>query len=53
MAALNPFMTLPVMILRIDLTHVQDLALDFVEHHEVCMGPLLKPVQVLLFGILP
>ncbi|PKU30025.1 krueppel-like factor 9 [Limosa lapponica baueri] len=30
---------------------VQDLALGLVEFHEVHMGPPLKPVQILLYGI--
>jgi len=39
------------MILRIAPTHVQNLALGLVEHHEVLAGSVLKPVQVPLDGI--
>ncbi|KAK4831140.1 hypothetical protein QYF61_015443 [Mycteria americana] len=44
-AALNPFTPQPVLMLRVALTHVQDLALGPVEPHEVHMGPLLQLVQ--------
>ncbi|KAK4825626.1 hypothetical protein QYF61_001306 [Mycteria americana] len=40
----------PVLVLRISLTYVQDLALGLVELHEVHMGPLFKPVKVPLDG---
>ncbi|KAK4816278.1 hypothetical protein QYF61_014350 [Mycteria americana] len=46
-AALNAFVAQFVLILGIALTQVWDL----VEPHEVHMGPLLKPVKVLLDGI--
>ncbi|KAK4824261.1 hypothetical protein QYF61_012527 [Mycteria americana] len=49
-AALNPFSAQPVFVLEIAPTRVQDLALGLVELHEVCMGPLLKPVKVPLDG---
>ncbi|KAK4827563.1 hypothetical protein QYF61_019187 [Mycteria americana] len=52
-AALNPFSAQPVFVLGIALTHVQDLALGFVELHEVHTGPPLKPVRVPLDGIPP
>ncbi|KAK4806814.1 hypothetical protein QYF61_005610 [Mycteria americana] len=44
-AALNPFIPQSVLILGIAPTQVQDLALGLVELHEVCGGPLLKPVK--------
>ncbi|KAK4808976.1 hypothetical protein QYF61_015210 [Mycteria americana] len=47
----NQFIPWSVLILGIALTQVQDLALRIVEVHEVCMGPLLKPVKVALDGI--
>ncbi|KAK4815471.1 hypothetical protein QYF61_002930 [Mycteria americana] len=50
-AALNPFVPQSVLIQGIALTHVQDVALGLVELHEVCTGPLLKPVKVPLDGI--
>ncbi|PKU47351.1 hypothetical protein llap_2318 [Limosa lapponica baueri] len=46
------FSTQPIFVLGIDLIHVQNLALGLFELHEVHMGPLLKPVQVPLDGIL-
>ncbi|XP_064913828.1 translin-associated protein X isoform X3 [Columba livia] len=51
-AALNPFNPQPVLILGVALTQAQDLALCFVEPHEVHTGPLLKLVQVPLDDIL-
>jgi len=51
-AALHPFIPQPVLILGIALIHVQDIALDLVECHEVHMGQLLELVQVPLDGIL-
>jgi len=50
--ALNPFIPQPLVILRVALTQVQDLALGLVEPQEVHMGPLLKLVQVPVDGIL-
>ncbi|PKU43516.1 hypothetical protein llap_6172 [Limosa lapponica baueri] len=50
--ALNPFSAQPVFVLGIAATHVQDLALDLVELHEVCTGPSFKPVRVPLDGII-
>ena len=50
-AALNPFSIQPAFVLWIALTQVQDIALGLVQHHEVCTGPLLKPIQVSLDGI--
>ncbi|KAK4813670.1 hypothetical protein QYF61_017637, partial [Mycteria americana] len=50
-AALNPFSAQPVFVLGIALTHVQDLALDLVELHEIRTDPPLKPVKVPLDGI--
>jgi len=50
-AALSSFSAQPIFVLGIAPTHVQDLALDLVEFHEVHTGPLLKPVQVPLDGI--
>ncbi|KAK4810558.1 hypothetical protein QYF61_004521 [Mycteria americana] len=50
-AGLNPFPAQPVFVLGIAPTHVQALALGLVELHEVCTGPLLKPVEVPLDGI--
>ena len=50
--ALNPFIPQPLVILRVALTQVQDLALGLVEPQEVHMGPLLKLVQVTVDGIL-
>ena len=43
-AALNPF--IPQLVLVVDVTsnQVQDLALGFVEPHEVHLGPLLKHI---------
>jgi len=46
-AALNPFIPQPVLILGAAPTHVQDLALGYVEPHEVHTGPLLELVHVL------
>jgi len=50
-AALNPFISKLVLVLRVASTQVQDLAFGFAEPHEVLLGPLLKPVQVPLDGI--
>ncbi|PKU45670.1 hypothetical protein llap_4041 [Limosa lapponica baueri] len=50
-AALNPFMPQPVLILVIDSIHMQNLALGLDELHEIHIGPLLKPFQVLPDGI--
>ncbi|NXH84260.1 F120B protein, partial [Edolisoma coerulescens] len=52
-AALNPFSTQPVFVLRIALTQVRDLVLGPVEIDEVCTGPPLKPVPIPLDGSLP
>jgi len=51
-AALNTFISQPVLIAEVALTQVQDLALGLVEPHEVHTGPLLELVQVPLDGIL-
>jgi len=51
-AALNPFISHPVLIVETAPTQMRDLALGLVEPHEVHMGPLLKLVQVPLDGIL-
>lgn len=40
-----------VLVLGIAPVQVQDLSLGVVEFHEVCTGPTLKPVQVLLDSI--
>ena len=50
-AALNPFITQPVLMLGVALTMVQDLALSLVELREIYTGPLLEPFKVLLDGI--
>ncbi|KAK4818697.1 hypothetical protein QYF61_017918 [Mycteria americana] len=50
-AALNPFISQPVLIPGVALTQVQDTALGLVEPHEVHTGPLLQIVQVPLDGI--
>ncbi|KAK4816491.1 hypothetical protein QYF61_017452, partial [Mycteria americana] len=50
-APLNQFIPQPVLILGIAPTQVQELVLCLVELHEVCMGPLLKPVKVPLDGV--
>jgi len=49
-AALNPLSAQAVVVLGIALTHVQNLALDLVELHEVRTGPLLKPAEVQVDG---
>lgn len=41
---LNPFIPQPVLVLDVTLTQAEDLALGFVEPHEVLLSPLLKPV---------
>ena len=41
-AACNPFIPQFVLVVRIALTQVQDLALRFIEPHEVHLGPLFK-----------
>ncbi|RMC15899.1 hypothetical protein DUI87_08104 [Hirundo rustica rustica] len=51
LATLNPFSTQLVFVPGIALAHVQHLALGLAELHEVCKGPPLKFVQVLLNGI--
>lgn len=51
-AVLNPFITQLVSIKDFASTQVQDLAFGFVDPHDVLLGPLLKPIQVLLHGIL-
>jgi len=51
-AALHPLIPHPVLIAGIAPTHVQDLALGFVESHDVQTGPPLQIVQVPLEGIL-
>ena len=43
-AALNPFILQLLLVMGVALNRVQDLALGFVEPHEVHLGPLLKPV---------
>ncbi|PKU46701.1 hypothetical protein llap_3018 [Limosa lapponica baueri] len=50
-AALNPFSSHPVFVPEIAVTHVQNLALDLVELHEILAGPPLKPVKIPLDGI--
>ena len=50
-AALKPLTPLPVLVLRVALTQMQDHALGLVEPHDVHMGPLLELVQVPLDGI--
>ena len=50
-AALNPFSAQPIFGLGIAPNQMQDLALGFVELHEVCTGPPLEPVKVPLDGI--
>jgi len=52
-AALTSFSSQPVFVLGIAPPHVQGLALDLVELHEVCTGPVLQPVKVPLDGIPP
>ncbi|PKU41222.1 hypothetical protein llap_8474 [Limosa lapponica baueri] len=49
---LDPFILRSVLISGVALTQAQDLALGCVEPHEVHSGPLLKPLQVPLDGIL-
>ena len=51
-AVLNPFIPQLVLAVRVALTQVQDLALGFVEPHEVHLDPLLKPALVPLDDIL-
>jgi len=51
--ALNPLIPLPVLIVGVALTPMQDLALGLVEPLEVHTGPFLQLVQVPLDGILP
>jgi len=41
-AALNPFITQFVLVVRVTSTQVQDLTFGFVESHEVHLGPLLR-----------
>ena len=41
----DPFSTQAVFVLGIGLTYLQDLALGLAEHHEVRLGPHLKPVK--------
>ena len=43
-SALNPFIPQLVLVVRVALTQVQDLAFGFVEPHEIHLGPLLKLV---------
>ena len=43
-AALNPFIPQLVLVVGLSSTQVQDLALAFVESHEVHLGPLLNLV---------
>ena len=43
-AAINRFLPQLVLVMHVASTQVQDLALGFVEPHEVDLGPLLKPV---------
>ena len=49
----TPFIPQLVLLVDIALTQVQDLALGFIEPHEVLLGPLFKPVYVPLDGIPP
>jgi len=49
--ALHPFIPQPVLIVRVFMIQMQDLALGLVDPHEVHIGPLLELVQVLLDGI--
>ena len=44
MAVLHPSIHQLVLIVGVAMAQVQDLALGFVEPHEVHLGPLLKPV---------
>ena len=44
MAALNIFIPQLVLVARVAMTQVHDLAFGFVEPHEIHLGPLLKPV---------
>ena len=41
---LYPYIPQFVLVVEVATTHVQDLVLDFVEPHEVLLGPLLKAV---------
>ena len=50
-ASLILFSAQPVFVLEVALTHMQDLALGLVDLYEICMGPPLKPVQLLLDGM--
>ena len=50
-AALNPFIPQLVLVVKVALTQVQDLAFGFVEPHEIHLGSLLKPGQVPVDGI--
>lgn len=43
--------TVPVFVLGIALSHLQDLTLSLVELHEVHTGPSLQPVRVPLDGV--
>lgn len=43
-ATLNPFSILPILMMVIFLTQVQDSVLGLLERYEVCTGPSLKPV---------
>lgn len=49
--ALNHITPQTVFLLGIAVTQVQDLALDHIALHEVCMGPSLEPVKVALDGV--
>lgn len=48
---LNPFILPLVMIVGVTTTQMRDVALDFVEFHDVLLGLLLKPAWVSLDGI--
>lgn len=50
-AVLSPSLAQPVFVLEIALTQVQDLSLDLVDHHEVCMSPPLKAIKVHFYDI--
>ncbi|PKU40136.1 hypothetical protein llap_9559 [Limosa lapponica baueri] len=51
MAALSPLIPQPVLIPEVTPTHMQQLALDLVEPHEINMSPLYEFFQVPLDGI--
>ena len=51
-AVLYPYILHLLLIVNVAMIQVQDLALGFVESHEVHLGPLLKPVSISLDDIL-